>query len=127
MEKIIAINEMDGSDGDGFEVVTDAQTIRLSIDNNQCCCESWGHFWCNDETQYFIGAELREVTLTNAALNTEKITAKGADRRDEGDIMFVNLVTDRGVLQFVAYNSHNGYYGHTASVVSTQLIHSVCL
>ncbi len=35
--------------------------------------------------------------------------------------MFVNLETNVGLLQFVAYNSHNGYYGHDAVLVSKQL------
>lgn len=30
-------------------------------------------------------------------------------------------------MQFVAYNAHNGYYGHQARVVSKQLKHEVCL
>ena len=41
--------------------------------------------------------------------------------------MFVDIVTDRGVLQFVAYNIHNGYYGHEAKVISTQLEHNETL
>jgi hypothetical protein len=40
---------------------------------------------------------------------------------DEDNAMFVNVETDRGTLQFVLYNSHNGYYGHKARVVSEQL------
>jgi hypothetical protein len=39
----------------------------------------------------------------------------------------VNIDTDRGQLQFVAYNEHNGYYGHNAVVVSKQLTHEECL
>jgi len=35
--------------------------------------------------------------------------------------MFVDLLTNIDVIQFVAYNEHNGYYGHTASVSSNQL------
>jgi hypothetical protein len=43
------------------------------------------------------------------------------------EAMFVDIETDRGVLQFVAYNAHNGYYGHKARVQSTQLRHTVTL
>ena len=28
--------------------------------------------------------------------------------------MFVNINTSNGLLQFAAYNNHNGYYGHNA-------------
>ncbi len=35
--------------------------------------------------------------------------------------MFVNLETNKGTLQFVAYNEHNGHYGHEAKVTCKQL------
>ncbi|MEL3959481.1 hypothetical protein NST17_20225 [Caldifermentibacillus hisashii] len=38
--------------------------------------------------------------------------------------MFVDIITSNGTLQFVAYNEHNGYYGHEAKVISTQIEHS---
>ena len=44
--------------------------------------------------------------------------------RLEGGVMFVNLETDMGTLQFVAYNEHNGYYGHEAKVQCTKLTHA---
>lgn len=40
---------------------------------------------------------------------------------EEGDFVFINLETNKGTLQFVLYNSHNGYYGHCSSITSTQL------
>lgn len=132
-EKIIEIknyeesSESSWSSVAGFEVVTTRQRIKLYIDNSSSCCESWGYFWCNDKPDDFIGAKLLGVSVTDTALNTKKIEAEGADSRDEGGIMFVNLETSKGVLQFVAYNSHNGYYGHSATVESEQLKHSETL
>lgn len=110
----------------GFEVVTDKQSIKLYIDNDLLCCEEWGYFWCNDNPQDFIGAELRRVSLTDADLNEVQMKANELDLNDEfeGGVMFVNLETDRGTLQFVAYNEHNGYYGHEARVQCTQLTHT---
>lgn len=32
--------------------------------------------------------------------------------------MFINVETTNGLLQFVAYNEHNGYYGHEVKLVS---------
>ena len=50
----------------------------------------------NDEdTAYFVGADI-SVSY--------------------GGIMFVNFVTSKGVMQFVLYNEHNGYYGHDVHV-----------
>lgn len=112
---------------EGFEIITDKQSIKLVIDNDQLCCENWGYFWCNDSIQSFIGAHLVNVTLTDLALN-EAIMKKNAlfpnDNYFEGNVMFVNVETDRGTLQFVAYNEHNGYYGHRACVTCSQLQHS---
>ncbi len=131
-EKIVAIRELDERVDDyssiaGFAVTTTKQTIKLYISNDSSCCESWGYFWCNDKPQDFVGAMLRSVSITDTALNTKMIEENGADSRDAGGIMFVNLDTSKGVLQFVAYNSHNGYYGHTAAVESEQLQHEECL
>ena len=44
------------------------------------------------------------------------------DDDDYGDAcIFINVNTDRGTLQFKAYNNHNGYYGHMVRVHSEQL------
>jgi hypothetical protein len=134
MEKITEIKDYEGGDGyrnvAGFEVVTDKQSIRLYIDNDSLCCEKWGHFWCNDNPQDFVGAELRGVSLTDTALNEAQMQANNLNPNDkwfEGSVMFVNLDTDRGTLQFVAYNDHNGYYGHEAKVQCAQLTHAETL
>jgi hypothetical protein len=128
MEKIIEIKDYEAKEGytnvAGFEVVTDKQSIKLYIDNDSSCCEQWGYFWCNDNPQYFIGSELLGVSLTDTALNEAEMNANGLnpdDRYFEGGIMFVNFETSEGTLQFVAYNEHNGYYGHEAKVRCTQL------
>ena len=131
MERIIEIKDYEAKEGytsvAGFEVVTTAQRIKLFIDNDSSCCENWGYFWCNDNPQDFIGAELREVRLTDTALNEAQMKANDLDPNDkrfEGGVMFVNLETDLGTLQFVTYNQHNGYYGHEAKVQCTKLTHA---
>lgn len=46
MEKILEIKDYEGRDGYsgvyGYEVVTDKQSIKLFINNDQSCCERWG-------------------------------------------------------------------------------------
>ena len=117
METIQKINliEDDGA-YDGYEIVTNEKTISLLIENHQDCCELWGYFWCNDNPEEFIGSELIDIKVVDDALNQqlfdETVTLY------EGNVMFVNLETSFGTLQFVAYNEHNGYYGHTAMVRS---------
>lgn len=122
METIVAIREFDSDDASGYEVETTRQTIRLSIGNKTQCCENWGYFWCNDNISDFIGCDLRNVKLTDAALNTKQLSDNGADTY-KTCLMFVDLETDKGTLQFVTYNAHNGFYSHIASVKSTQLTH----
>lgn len=112
-------NRIEGEDCyDGYEITTNHQKIFIGIDNNQQCCEDWGYFMSEDDTHYYINTKLMNISITDTALNKEKYEkAKGY----EGGVMFVDVETDKGVLQFVAYNWHNGYYGHHAVVRSKQL------
>jgi len=128
MEVITEIKDLEASSGmDGFKVITNEQEIILGIGNGSGCCETWGHFFCNDDVKEFLGAQVMGVSVTDTALNNHKITEEIPNGLYEGGIMFVNIATNRGVLQFVAYNSHNGYYGHTASVSCKQLNHQESL
>lgn len=130
MEQIIEIIALEDDYTSGFEVVTDKQRIKLSIENSQACCENWGYFWCNDNVHDFVGAELHNVRLTDTSLNEALMVSNGLNtdsRYFEGGVMFVNLETSNGVMQFVAYNEHNGYYGHSAKVQCTQIEHSEIL
>lgn len=136
-ERILIINEIKDDSGDsyggeeGYEIITDQRTLRFVIDSFQSCCESWGYFLTEDDPACFIGAELLavELTDTNRSNRTfvrgygyDEYEVPGDDRQrehlDEGGVMFVDIKTGRGTLQFVAYNAHNGWYGHTARVTS---------
>jgi len=105
---------------DGFTIVTNYQRIHIGVSAGQSCCERTGYFMSEDRPAEFIGAKLVGVTVTNTALRTYE----AVEYLDEGGVMFVNLNTDRGTLQFAAYNAHNGYYGHTARVHCQQVQHS---
>ncbi len=65
-----------------------------------------------------------DIKLTDVSRNVKMLD--GIDVEIES-CMFVDLITNRGVLQFTAYNNHNGYYGHDAKVISTQLNHKCSL
>jgi len=128
MEKILRIEETtfkktkdDWQSFDGFQIITDLQTIQIGISNNQSCCENFGCIITNDETKEFIGAELKSLAIVDTVLNNKKI--EELEYLDSGGAMFVNIETSEGLLQFVAYNAHNGYYGHYAVLVSKQLNH----
>ncbi len=131
MEKILRIEETnfktkenDWNSYEGYKIITDKQTIKLGISDEQSCCERSGYFMSEDDFSEFIGANLIDLAITDTCLNTKKLEE---EELYEPDLMFVNLNTDKGLLQFVAYNSHNGYYGHSAVVVSEQLNHEEVL
>ncbi len=110
----------------GFKVITNQQEILLLIDDESSCCEQWGYFWSDEDIKDFIGFELLKIEVVDTALDKE-VLKKHVDVDDswfEGGVMFVNFETNRGTLQFTAYNNHNGYYGHEAKIISKQLNHS---
>lgn len=109
----------------GYKVITNKQEILLLIDNEGNCCEKWGWFWSNDKPEEFIGAELKNIEVTDTDLNPVKSKNEiGEYGTEAGGIMYINLKTNKGPLQFTAYNCHNGYYGHKAKLISNQLNHS---
>lgn len=136
-ETITAINEIhdwkqndddyDWLKFDGYEIATDQQHILLLITGDQQCCESFGYLLTEDDPSKFIGATLLGVDRIDMARNEKTVFLRRAlgwedyYDLDEGDAMFVNVKTDRGTLQFVAYNAHNGYYGHEVRIISRDL------
>jgi hypothetical protein len=124
METILSIAEsavIGGGDAygdkEGFVITTDQQVIVIAISSYQSCCESYGYLSSEDDFSAYVGAELLGIEQVDTALRAHS----ELESLDEGGAMFVNLLTDRGTLQFVVYNGHNGYYGHTGVVISHQL------
>lgn len=98
---------------DGYVItLEDDSLVQMGIRNHQNCCEDWGYLISEDDLSEFIGAEFLSVEVTDTKL-------AHVEMRNiyEGSCMFVNINTSKGLLQFVAYNEHNGYYGHEAVVV----------
>jgi hypothetical protein len=96
---------------DGYKVTTKKNIILVLIDNDQSCCESWGYMSSEDDMQSFVGANLRDVVLTDTALKSLSVD-ENLKYLDCGGVQFVNFETSRGTLQLAVYNAHNGYYGH---------------
>ena len=114
---------------DGYEIKTNLHKYMILIDNAQSCCESWGYICSDDNIDTFIGKTLIEVTLTDTALNMQKIKEVGLTSYEDdtsidcygGGIQFIDLrFTDGSILQFAVYNAHNGYYGHNIIVAIDQ-------
>jgi len=129
MEQILKIEEKNftrkegswHSNYEGFVITTDKQELKFGISSGQSCCENFGYFMSEDNVNEFIGASLIKVEITDTLLKAGEFDVTDMY---EGGVMFVNIYTGKGLLQFVAYNEHNGYYGHEAVVISEQLNHS---
>ena len=104
----------------GYLIKTNKRTIKFLIDDEQDCCESWGYFTSEDNLSEFIGKELLSIKVVDDALNITELLLDEHTKEVAGDndrstsTMFVNVNTSNGLLQFTAYNNHNGYYGHYA-------------
>ena len=130
MEKIISITEIDEKNFSGYLIKTTKQNIKLLMETTQQCCENAGYFISQENFDEFIDAEVYNVKLTDDCLNEAMLKQHDINPSDKyfrGGLMFVNLETSAGTLQFTAYNEHNGYYGHDAKVISSQLKYKECL
>lgn len=98
--------------------------VRVLVDNGGQCCEKWGVH------MLLPGGALIEDGMFEAvdreAVKGAKVlrVAWGKLGADASVPMFVHgdqhacvdLHTDRGLIQLIAYNDHNGYYPHTVHV-----------
>lgn len=108
---------VDGCSFAGFIISLETgEEIKMGIGAYQDCCENWGYFMTNDNVDDFIGATVSTVSIVDSCLNVEKL-----EDTYDGNVMFVNVETSNGTLQFTAYNEHNGYYSHAAVVISSFL------
>lgn len=126
MEKIVSIEEceFDGSSYDGkegYKIVTTNQEILMGISSSGQCCENFGYMMSEDNLSDFIGSELIKIESVDVSLNVKVIEHLSNQSVDMDSCMFFNLYTTNGMLQFVVYNEHNGYYSHDVSFRSAQL------
>jgi hypothetical protein len=107
----------------GYRITTDKQTILIGIEDFQGCCENWGYLTTEDSINDFIGAEIVGIEVIDDSYETHPLTKDSSVANWESDetvVVFIDVNTSRGKLQFVAYNEQNGYYGHTVIVSSNQ-------
>ena len=127
-EVILSIEEEDdfrieGYSGwyEGVTITTTKQKIQMGIQSGQHCCENYGYIFTNDKVEEFVGATVLGVRVVNTDLTSQDLDKLGGESFIlDCPTMFINIETDRGLLQFVAYNDHNGYYGHHAVLISRQ-------
>lgn len=108
--KILSINDQYCENNmDGLLIETNKGTIKLLIDNDQNCCEHWGCEFLEtpDDFNKFIGAKLIRIEDTN-----DNMLPNSAGDSEWNETQ-LKIITNKGVLQYAVYNSHNGYYSHT--------------
>lgn len=123
MNKIIEIKEIEGYDThipefwgkyNGYKIKTEQDEYLFLIDNYENCCEDWGYLSTPDELSDYVGADLLSVkrVTVNDCVENKNLKDMMKQEYDPTNTMFVNVETSNGLLQFAAYNQHNGYYGH---------------
>ena len=70
---------------DGYKITTETHDFYILINNERQCCERWGYFYLNDDEQAFVGKELREINLTDTALNKQKLEDNHCGVDEYGD------------------------------------------
>ena len=109
---------------EGFIIKTNKQVIQVGIEESQQCCECSGYLTTNDNINYFLEAELKEIIEVDEYFNTKEFDVKAFEAgfyMENTQMIFINFNTNKGTLQFIAYNEHNGYYSHNVFLSSTQL------
>ncbi len=117
----------DRSEFEGYVIKTNLQTIKVGISSDQSCCEQYGYVSSLDNPEEFIGASLSKINIVDKLLTSIDVDTRTKSNILNGNAMFVNFYTSVGKFQVVAYNMHNGYYGHDAVLVSTQQEVTECL
>ena len=77
---------------EGYKVVTKEHSIFVLIDSEQSCCESFGYLSSDDDLESFVGANLRDIVLTDTALKSLS-TNDNLQYLDAGGVQFVNFET----------------------------------
>lgn len=114
-------NNRDRNQYQGYEIITSHQAIRFIISKEPICCEHFGYICTNDNIEDFIGAEVLSISSLNGDGSTTLFTPEYLRGPTYEELkVFLNIDTNRGRLQFVVYNSHNGHYGHRVKIQSSR-------
>lgn len=105
IKSIKAVNGIKNKHGmmEGYTVFTDKHEYLMIIDEKICCCGIWKCFESEDDLQYFVGADLINVQLTDTLLNKAKLKELDNIYLECTEIQLINFETDRGVFQLPAY------------------------
>ena len=125
--------DIDKSRFGGYVIETTEKPIKVLVDEfGSLCCEDYDVFlafedkihgrmpWMGNvqavelDTLGLVGAKISSVSYVSDALNETVENSIGTSTYVSSAL--VNIETDRGIVQLVAWNEHNGYYPHTVHV-----------
>lgn len=102
---------------DGFKITTSKNIWYILISNIQQCCENFGYVSKPEDYKDYIGAGVYFISRTVRTIDDDIETIPLSSSSEYPNCMFITFYTDKGDLQFTAYNEHNGYYGHNVVIV----------
>jgi hypothetical protein len=82
------------------------------FDGNQICCEK-RYLEIDDDLSFFSGAKLQNIIEKKIKINYS------LGNGDIREILFIDVVTSKGIFQVKAYNEHSGYYSGFNPVLRT--------
>ena len=102
----------------GYKIdIGNSNDIVMKISRPKLCCEEYGIHTNNAKCNDMIGSVISRVNIY------ERHSIYTRSYNTETSII-VELVTDKGNLDFIIYCSHNGYYSHEYYVrINNQIIH----
>lgn len=99
----------------GYRITTTRQQIKVFVSTYTSCCENAGTALLKPEGLDLLGARVLSVAWGRHVKNG--LVAESLDTLPEhfDDVQraVVDVMTDRGLVQLVAFNEHNGYYPHS--------------
>lgn len=102
---------------DGFKITTSENIWYILISNAPQCCENFGYVSKPEDYKDFIGANVYSISSTVRTIKDNIESIQLSSSSEYSNCLFITFYTDKGDLQFTAYNEHDGYYGHNVVIV----------
>lgn len=102
---------------DGFKITTSKNIWYILISNAPQCCENFGYVSKPEDYKDYIGAGVYSISSTVRTIKDNIESIQLSSSSEYSNCLFITFYTDKGDLQFTAYNEHNGYYGHNVVIV----------
>lgn len=89
----------------GYRVHADRQEIVIKISKPRLCCETYGVYCSKKRSEDIIGGVISQINLYDRVGDQSRHFTREKS-------MIVEIITDKGALDFIIYCEHNGFYAH---------------